>query len=159
MATRGLTPISSTVTKTLVCVDAYGTEISGRIYNPYMADVIPFDSITALLLLLDEFFDRIRFPQAAYQSRSFFDTPPQPLQPYTPKREVQRYMSDTVFDNKQGKKATFVVQVQFRQNATWQGTITWNEEQRTCRFRSALEMLKLMDGALAHGEEKDTSSF
>ena len=47
-----------------------------------------------------------------------------------------------------GKKATFVVQVQYRQNATWQGTVTWLEEGKQSHFRSALELIKLMDSAL-----------
>lgn len=50
------------------------------------------------------------------------------------------------------EKETFVVQVQFRQNATWQGTITWTDEKKTRHFRSALEMLKLMDDAIQNSE-------
>ena len=47
-----------------------------------------------------------------------------------------------------GSKATFVVHVQYRQNATWQGNILWAETQQCSSFRSALELLKLIDGAL-----------
>lgn len=54
-----------------------------------------------------------------------------------------------------GKKATFIVNVQFRQNATWQGTIRWVEKQKTQRFRSELEMIKLMDEAIDR-DEADT---
>jgi hypothetical protein len=48
---------------------------------------------------------------------------------------------------------TFVVQVQFQRNATWQGTIDWLDARKTQRFRSVLEMIKLMDEALADGME------
>lgn len=41
-------------------------------------------------------------------------------------------------------KATFTIQIQFQQNATWQGTITWAEGEKSQKFRSELEMLKLM---------------
>jgi len=34
------------------------------------------------------------------------------------------------------------------QNSTWQGQILWIEKGRKHNFRSALEMLKLMDEAL-----------
>ena len=34
------------------------------------------------------------------------------------------------------------------QNSTWQGSITWVEEQKTQNFRSALEMIKMIDGVL-----------
>ena len=57
-------------------------------------------------------------------------------------------MSDDIFKETLGEQATFVVHVQFRQNATWQGTIQWLEEKKTQKFRSMLEMLKLMDQAL-----------
>ena len=51
----------------------------------------------------------------------------------------------------QGSKATFIVQVQFQQNATWQGTITWTDEKKVQKFRSTLELIKLMDDALSQG--------
>lgn len=57
-------------------------------------------------------------------------------------------MSDNIFKETLGEQATFVVHVQLRQNATWQGTIQWLEEEKTQKFRSVLEMLKLMDQAL-----------
>lgn len=51
-----------------------------------------------------------------------------------------------------GEKATFVIQVLYRQNSTWQGSITWVEKQKTQRFRSTLEMIKLMDDVLCTTE-------
>ena len=45
-------------------------------------------------------------------------------------------------------KGTFIVKILNKQNSTWQGSVTWVEEQRTQNFRSALELLKLVDGAL-----------
>lgn len=49
---------------------------------------------------------------------------------------------------KEKEKATFVVKVNFRQNATWQGTISWTNQKKTQYFRSALELVRLMDEAL-----------
>jgi len=46
---------------------------------------------------------------------------------------------------------TFEISVKFMQNATWQGQIHWVEKNQKQNFRSALEMLKLMDEALADG--------
>ena len=43
---------------------------------------------------------------------------------------------------------TFVVQIKGTANHTWQGTIKWIEEDRSIPFRSALEMLQLMDSAV-----------
>jgi hypothetical protein len=45
-------------------------------------------------------------------------------------------------------KGTFIVKIVNKQNSTWQGSVTWVEEQRTQNFRSALELIKLIDGAI-----------
>lgn len=50
-------------------------------------------------------------------------------------------------------KATFVVKVLNTQNATWQGTIDWMDGQQAQPFRSALELIKLIDSALPQKEE------
>ncbi|MBR5519561.1 MAG: hypothetical protein IKU55_02470 [Clostridia bacterium] len=54
--------------------------------------------------------------------------------------------------NCRGEKGTFVVHVQYRQNATWQGTVVWADKNKTQRFRSALELMKLIDSALDQNE-------
>lgn len=43
---------------------------------------------------------------------------------------------------------TFIVDVKFRQNSTWQGIVRWKETGKEVHFRSALELLKIMDNAL-----------
>ena len=54
-----------------------------------------------------------------------------------------------MFNVRSGANAgTFVLKIMNRQNSTWQGTVTWVEENKTQNFRSALELLKLIDGAL-----------
>ena len=45
-------------------------------------------------------------------------------------------------------KGTFIVKIVNKQNSTWQGSVTWVEEQQTQNFRSALELIKLIDGAI-----------
>ena len=46
------------------------------------------------------------------------------------------------------KKETFILKVEYFQNETWQGQMIWAEENRSIRFRSALELMRLMDEAL-----------
>ncbi len=52
-------------------------------------------------------------------------------------------------------RETFVVQVRSAENATWQGTVTWAEGKRQEPFRSALELLRLIDSSLPREEEKE----
>ena len=50
-------------------------------------------------------------------------------------------------------KGTFEISVKFMQNSTWQGQIHWIDKNLKQNFRSALEMLKLMDEALAETDD------
>lgn len=49
-------------------------------------------------------------------------------------------------------KKTFIVNILNDQNATWQGTVDWVGQKKTQSFRSALELLRLLDSAM--GEAK-----
>ena len=67
-------------------------------------------------------------------------------------------MSDEELLNKHGDLGTFIIRVQHRQNSSWQGRITWMDEDKTVYFRSMWEMLKLIDSAVgtAQGQEEQT---
>lgn len=45
-------------------------------------------------------------------------------------------------------QSTFLVRIEYCQNKTWQGKITWAEENKVAHFRSALELLRIMDEAV-----------
>ena len=51
-------------------------------------------------------------------------------------------------------KSTFIVKIDNNQKDTWQGEIIWAEENRRRRFRSGLEMLKLMEEARKNSDDK-----
>ena len=53
-----------------------------------------------------------------------------------------------------GERETFVVRILNTQNATWQGTVTWTDGRRTEPFRSALELIRLIDSTLRAQEEE-----
>ena len=52
-------------------------------------------------------------------------------------------------------KSTFIVKIDNRQKETWQGEIVWADENKRRRFRSCLEMLKLMDEAVQNSDNKE----
>ena len=60
--------------------------------------------------------------------------------------------------NRQKKTETFIIKVMDQQNATWQGSVTWVDEQREQYFRSTLELLKLIDGALEKRNDDEENS-
>jgi hypothetical protein len=51
-------------------------------------------------------------------------------------------------------KGTFIVKVMDTRNATWQGSILWVDEKKEQKFRSALELIKLMKEALEDSEKE-----
>ncbi|WP_243125298.1 hypothetical protein [Clostridium transplantifaecale] len=59
----------------------------------------------------------------------------------------------------EGMKATFVVNVIFRQHASWQGKVSWVEGKKTSYFRSALELIKLMDSTMEESEPKELENL
>lgn len=133
-----LSPAQILISLDLTC----RTGLAGRLYSGFYHKVYTFGSETEMLLGIEGLCDRMQFPQASFKSRSF-DTK------YTKTfiRKVEEFMDSEIETASKQDKATFLVHIKFRQNATWQGSITWVEKDKTQNFRSALEMLKLMDEA------------
>ena len=52
------------------------------------------------------------------------------------------------------EQGTFIIKILDKQNSTCQGSVTWVEKQKTQNFRSALELIKMIDGVLEGREEK-----
>lgn len=53
------------------------------------------------------------------------------------------------------KKGTFVVKILSNENGTWQGRITYADENRIQYFRSLLEMINLIDEAVSSQSEDE----
>ncbi len=120
----------------VVCVDAYDSQVmSGRIYNTF-CEGICFHSTIDFLGQMEGLLNSMRCPQPFMTKRTLTEPAERPIpQPID-------------LRSQEGACATFAVRVMFRQNASWQGTVTWLEGERTENFRSALELLLLMDGVL-----------
>lgn len=121
---------------TIVCVDSYiDGELRGSFSNPYMKTSRSFRSLTEFLLSMDDTLNEMNFPQSFNAVRTFASTP-------SVNAESVRY------EPVSGALATFAVKVIFRQNASWQGSITWLEGKSEESFRSVLELIFLIDSAL-----------
>ena len=62
------------------------------------------------------------------------------------------------YKQNENKRETFIVKVDHHQSNTWQGRVVWADEKKTAHFRSALELLKLMEGAISEGSAFDELS-
>ncbi len=59
---------------------------------------------------------------------------------------------ETVRDKRKNVSGTFIVDIQYQENATWQGKVTWADRKKEQYFRSALELIRMIDGALTEGQ-------
>ncbi len=53
-------------------------------------------------------------------------------------------------------KANFLIQIQYRQNSSWQGRIVWLDTKKSLIFRSFLELALLMQEALQQDNKFDS---
>lgn len=127
-----------------VCIDQGAPpDLSGRLYHRYSQQALAFYSAQGLLAAMEALFDEWDYPQHGVRMRSFGAAPPRRGgEPLMAKRPIGEPKGHT------GRAATFVVHVMYRQNATWQGEVTWAEENKSSCFRSALELIKLIDSAV-----------
>ena len=121
---------------TIVCIDSYQDGVLvGRFYNPHLKDGESFRSLSQFLLKFEQALDGMNLPQSFTEPRAF--APVSHTEGSHPTHEPQK-----------GALATFSLRVLFRQNASWQGTVTWLEGNIDERFRSVLELIHLLDSTL-----------
>ena len=124
-----------------VFVDAYDDGvIKGRILNAYQ-ELESFESLVQFLMAVEAILEDQQMPQSYTSLRTFSD-----LIPMGEGSTVATHI-------RKGVKATFELQVLFRQHSSWQGVIIWRERKLEQSFRSVLELVMLMDSALRSAKE------
>lgn len=127
----------------ILCVDYYRDEkINGRIYHRYQTEPIRIGGILEAVFEIDAFFDRLGYPFPGTESHYFIK------HEKAQRIKMTRKLSDEEMLKNNGEQGTFIIRVEQRQHSSWQGRVTWVEEGKTENFRSALELLKMIDGAL-----------
>lgn len=127
----------------ILCVDYYRDEkINGRIYHRYQTEPIRIGGMLEAVFEIDAFFDRLGYPFPGTESHYFIK------HEKTQRIKMTRKLSDEEMLKNNGEQGTFIIRVEQRQHSSWQGRVTWVEEGKTENFRSALELLKMIDGAL-----------
>ena len=139
----------------VLCVDRVnGDLIEGCFYHSYSTEPVPFTGTRELTLRMEKLYDYLHFPFPGTNQRSFFTSEA----PSRLTKERIKVMTDDELLTKHGDIGTFIVRVQHRQNSTWQGRITWMEENKTVQFRSVWEMIKLIEGAVDHVSSQEDST-
>ncbi len=141
-----------------ICIDSYDNgELQGRVYNPCYPDVIEFRNVIQLLKVMERLFDKFEYPQTTMTHRHFNGNKVKssPIDDIELVTELSK--DDFMKTETKGKIATFRIQVRFRQNASWQGTLFWVEGNKQENFRSVLELIMLMDSSFTEGSTGTTS--
>ena len=126
--------------RTIICLDSYHDGVpEGRIYDSQLGTE-SFKSLSQFLIKMDTMLDDVQMPQS-YTAKRTFPTVTKPLEYTAPDFSMRR-----------GAKATFELQIIFRQHTSWQGVVTWLEGRVEQSFRSVLELVVLMDSALRDAE-------
>ena len=113
----------------------------GSVYNSYHDKEFIFENLTRFLFLLESLMDSVDYPQAAVCDRRFTSEVSKTAQNSNIRELRPTKMKKAI--------ATFQVKILFRQGASWQGKLSWVEGKKECNFRSALELVKLMDDVLS----------
>lgn len=112
--------------------------LKGTLTNSYYDSPLYFDNLMTLLLLMNELLDSLNYPQRAMEERRFGESSGVPLAD-----------SHRLSQPEPAKLlASFKLNVLFRQNASWQGNLVWIDKEGEAQFRSALELVCLIDEAL-----------
>ncbi len=128
----------------LLCVDSYENGVlCGRFYRPGSKSCCSFHSMSQFLWKMDQTLDHLAFPQSFNARRTFGQAPSSPGPVF----------SETTL--LEGAAATFSIRVLFRQNASWQGSVRWLEGRQEQSFRSALELIFLIDSVLTGREDRE----
>lgn len=149
----------------ILCIDSYNPEQqTGRLYHQYTKNPLCFFSLIEALEQMELFYDDIRFPFASTKMRSFFidrkagerrirkSKETSGAAEYGRKDMRQMEISENAVKHR-GTDATFIIRVNHRQHSSWQGEVTWIDKKKKEYFRSALELIKLIDGALNDSDD------
>lgn len=130
--------------KVHLCIDSYEHGVmKGRYYyQGAKGGGGTFESFVQFLTEMEAVFDQTNYPQSFTVKRAFAPVA-EPGAGEEPSFRLQT-----------GKCATFICRVLFRQNTSWQGSVTWVEKNSEQTFRSVLELILLINSALGGCREE-----
>lgn len=126
-----------------ICIDSIvDGEMSGALYHCYSSEPVFFSNIIRMIEAAESFFDQIQFPQSSTQIRSFSK------KEHLVEAKPEKVCAEEEILGKSGKVGTFLLNVRYRQNSSWQGELQWIENNMIFRFSSVLELIKILSNAL-----------
>ena len=132
----------------LMCVDQMrDKDPVGRLVCLYEEEPIAFCGLADAVLQMQQRFDAYGLPQAQTSMHAFTPAKEEVL-PMHIQATCQPAWSPDALACCKGERDTFLIEVRFRQHASWQGHVTWLRGKQKVAFRSVLELICLMQQAL-----------
>lgn len=135
----------------MVYVDSADSGIlSGMFFNDYMDKPANFCDLTQLFLLMDSWSNKMNCPKEYFEPRYFVKEEEEKKS-----RQAEEIKPLSAFQKRRntrecGNLATFKIDILFRQNASWQGNISWQEKRSQVSYRSLLELMRIIVSAVLH---------
>lgn len=159
----------------LIVFKQHSSEIWGEISNMYCEKPISCTDMGDFLLKLDALYEHLNYPMANMRVRSFskqqkpvshnaapsaepaacFDS--NIFNIYQRQRQKEQYARATSIRQKNHDKPSeaFLINTIFRQHASWQGEVLWEKTGQKMCFRSALELLHLIQSVMQKSRPND----
>lgn len=135
----------------VLCINSRSeNSIGGEFFHSYSRESIPFQDLQEAVLKIDRFYEKLGFPQRGNKERRFSGASGD-----VRREEMIKVMNDEELLKKHGDYGTFIVRVQHCQNCSWQGQVVWVDKKETLYFRSALELIKMIDAAVNANEKEE----
>lgn len=132
----------------VLCIDeALNSNIQGRMFHLYAEREVEIYGYNDFFAKGEALFRRLGNPRAGQSDKDFDNNVIRDVS----EKEMSEVNSAENILNEHGEKGTFIVRVQHRQHSSWQGRVTWVDQDKTVYFRSVLELMKLIDGAINDG--------
>lgn len=123
-------------------------DIEGCLFHGYSRRGIPFRGYEDIIRIAEELFNSLGFPHMGTIDRDISGK----MYCYRKTEGMARVVEDKELLGQHGDIGTFVIRVQHRQHSSWQGRVTYLDKNQTACFRSALELIKMIDGVLEEAE-------
>lgn len=121
-----------------IAVDSYDNwEIKGVIFQGESSHGTMFGGFTEMIMNMDHLFDSVGAPKQTFQMRCLSGSDPMDFKMQRMKRA-----------DRMGKLKTIRICLRFRYHASWQGTMIWDDGNRTASFDSELQFIMITNAIL-----------
>ena len=132
-----------------ICIDGCeNADYQGKLWHQYSDSPIEFLGMVNLMEIMDGLMDEWGFPQKGVKQRSFYNADRNKNEVGYDEEsridQIRKKNGVSNIQNKRGKLGSYVVQVSFRQNATWQGHVVCTNTNVKRDFSSEMELLKII---------------